>query len=182
MITLFCIAFMILCVLIAIPVNAYEGEPIQTNKQIALHKAADDLRAVGYSEDSEVIRALSDAWWREQEALDIIARVVQGEAGACPWMHQLAVAAVVVNRINSPLFPDNAYDVVAQPRQYITAYLTGFEQTSRQCYEAACKAMNGESGVPTDIIWQAEFPQGKEIWWVSEVDTGWFQSTTYFCR
>jgi hypothetical protein len=108
--------------------------------------------------------------------------VVQGEAGACPWLHQVAVAAVVVNRIHSPLFPDTAREVVAQPYQYTTLYLYGFEKTSRQCYEAAKKALDGESGVPEDVIWQAEFRQGKEVWWQSDVDTGWWRSTTYFCR
>ena len=66
--------------------------------------------------------------------------------------------------------------------QYTTAYLSGFEKTSRQCYEAAKKALGGESGVPEDVIWQAEFVQGKEVWWTSYVDTGWYSSTTYFCR
>lgn len=24
--------------------------------------------------------------------------------------------------------------------------------------------------------------QWKSVWWISEVDTGWYRSTTYFCR
>ena len=140
------------------------------------------LRAAGLTDDDPAIVALGEAWWAEQESLDIVARVVQGEAGACPWMHQVAVAAVVVNRVASPYFPDTVREVVASPGQYTTLYLSGFEQTTRQCYEAAKKALDGESGVPEDVIWQAEFVQGTEIWWISKVDTGWFASTTYFCR
>ena len=167
-------------VLLLVPAEAYEGEPIRTARQEELHRQAEEMRAAGISEDQ--IAPLSEEWWAEQEALDIVARVVQGEAGACPWLHQVAVAAVVVNRIHSPLFPDTAREVVAQPYQYTTLYLYGFEKTSRQCYEAAKKALDGESGVPEDIIWQAEFRQGKEVWWQSDVDTGWWRSTTYFCR
>jgi hypothetical protein len=89
---------------------------------------------------------------------------------------------VVVNRVASPYFPETVRQVVSAPGQYTTLYLTGFEQTTRQCYEAAKKALDGESGVPEDVIWQAEFVQGKEVWWRSDVDTGWFRSTTYFCR
>jgi len=168
--------------LLVMPAAAYDGEPVTTARQDALHAQADALRVLGYADDSPEILELSDAWWTEQETLDIVARVVMGEAGGCPWMHQIAVAAVVVNRINTDLFPNTAREVVAQPGQYTKIYLRGFDQTSRQCYEAAKKALDGESGVPEDVIWQAEFRQGKEVWWISEVDTGWYRSTTYFCR
>lgn len=182
-------AFIILAVLVLFmlmlmltPAEAYEGEPVRTARQETLHEAADSLRVAGLAEDDSAIRALSAEWWVEQERLDIVARVVMGEAGNCPWMHQVAVAAVVVNRVNSPYFPDTVREVVAAPGQYTTLYLTGFDQTSRQCYEAAKKALDGESGVPEDVIWQAEFRQGTEVWWISNVNTGWYASTTYFCR
>ena len=181
-VAILCMIFIALCVLMATPVGAYDGSRITTARQDALHEAADMLRAAGLTDDDPAIVALSEAWWAEQESLDIVARVVQGEAGACPWMHQVAVAAVVVNRVASPYFPDTVREVVASPGQYTTLYLSGFEQTTRQCYEAAKKALDGESGVPEDVIWQAEFVQGTEIWWISKVDTGWFASTTYFCR
>lgn len=177
------IIVLLLIVMLSTPAAAYDGEPIRTERQDYLHEVADMFRARGYAEDSDIILALQGLWAEEQDALDIVARVVQGEAGGCPWMHQIAVAAVVVNRINSPLFPNTAREVVAQPMQYTTLYLRGFDKTSRQCYEAAKKALDGESGVPEDVIFQSEYPNlGKEIWWVSEVDTGWYKSTTYFSR
>lgn len=171
-----------LVVMMATNARAYEGARITTKRQDALHEAAEILRAAGLGEDDPAIRALSAEWWAEQEALDIVARVVQGEAGNCPWAHKVAVAAVVVNRVHSPYFPDTVREVVAAPAQYTTLYLSGFDQTSRECYEAAKLALDGESGVPEDVIWQAEFVQGTSIWWISEVDTGWFHSVTYFCR
>ena len=176
-----CMLLILIIWLLLAPADAAACD-VRTERQEQLHIDANNLRAIGYKDDSEEIKALQAAWWAEQEALDIVARVVQGEAGACPWMHQLAVAQVVVNRINSPLFPNTAREVVAAPMQYTTLYLTGFEQTSEQCYQAAKRALDGTSGVPTDIIWQAEFVQGREIWWASHVDTGWYSSTTYFCR
>lgn len=179
---LICILLIVLCILLATPAHAYDGDRITTARQAALHEAADILRGCGYAEDSDVIRALGAEWSKEQEALDIIARVVQGEAGACPVEHQIAVAAVVVNRINSDLFPGTAREVVAQPGQYTTLYLRGFDRTSRACYEAAKIALDGTDEVPDDVIWQAQFPQGAEVWWASYVDTGWWRSTTYFCR
>jgi hypothetical protein len=176
------VLFVAVCIILVTPVGAYDGGRITTARQDALHEAADLLRAAGLPDSDPAIMVLSAEWWAEQEALDIVARVVQGEAGACPWMHQVAVAAVVVNRVKSPYFPDTVRDVVAAPGQYTTLYLSGFDKTSRQCYEAAKKALDGDSGVPEDVIWQAEFVQGTEVWWRSEVDTGWYQSVTYFCR
>ena len=177
-----CIGVLLLLMLVILLTPADAAYSVTTQRQEDLHTDAENLRALGYKDDSDEITALQAAWWAEQEALDIVARVVQGEAGGCPWMHQLAVAQVVVNRINSPIFPNTAREVVAAPMQYTPLYLTGFDQTSQQCYEAAKRALDGTSGVPTDIIWQAEFVQGREIWWVSHVDTGWYSSTTYFCR
>lgn len=181
-ITIVCIIFIILCVLMASPAAAYDGSRITTARQDALHAAADLLRAAGLPDDDPAIRALSSEWWKEQEALDIVARVVMGEAGGCPWEHQVAVAAVVVNRVHSPYFPDTVREVVSSPGQYTSLYLSGFDKTSRQCYEAAKIALDGTDDVPDDVIWQAEFPQGTEVWWRSEVDTGWWHSVTYFCR
>ena len=183
-IAIICIFLILIFAIVATscPAHADYDAPIRTARQDALHEAADLLRAAGYAEDSAIIRELQAAWLAEQEALDIIARVVMGEAGGCPWEHQVAVAAVVVNRVNSPLFPATVREVVAQPGQYSKIYLSGFDRTSRACYEAAKVALDGEDSVPDDVIWQANFPQGREAWWVSYVDTGWFSSTTWFCR
>lgn len=182
LVALMALVLIVFCIIAATPAHAYDGGRITTARQDALHEAADILRSCGYADDSEVIQALGAEWTREQEALDIIARVVQGEAGACPVDHQIAVAAVVVNRINSELFPGTAREVVAQPGQYTTLYLSGFDRTSRACYEAAKIALDGTDDVPDDVIWQAQFPQGTEVWWRSEVDTGWWHSVTYFCQ
>lgn len=157
-----------------------DAAPIRTARQDALHEAADTLRAAGYTDTDPEIAVLSRAWWAEQEALDIVARTVYGEAGGCPMEHKIAVAAVVVNRVNDPRFPSTVREVISAPSQYTTAYLGGFDRTPRECYEAAKIALDGESGVPEDVVWQANFPQGTEAWWVSYIDTGWYRSTTYF--
>lgn len=171
-------------ILLVTPARAYEGEPVRTAKQAMLHNAADMLRWEGYSDDSPEIRALSAAWWTEQEALDIIAKTVAHEADPrwCEWEHSLAVAVVILNRVASPYFPNSVKDVVAAPGQYLEAYTRNFSETPRLCYEVAKAAMDGDHSIPEDCYWQAQFPQGREIWKVFELDTGYFQSTTYICR
>ena len=178
------VLFVALFVILVTPVNAYEGTRITTAKQDALHEAADLLRAAGFSDDDPAIKALSDAWWRDQEALDIIAKVVAHEADPqwCEWEHSVAVAVVVLNRVASPYFPNTVKEVVAAPGQYLPAYTYGFENTSRLAYEAAKAAMDGEHDVPADCYWQDTHIQGTSIWKAFVCDTGWFKSTTYICR
>lgn len=184
--------------LLATPVLATDLEPIWTNNQIAYHEIANYARSLGYTEDSEIIKTLQKLWWDEQQKLDIIAKVIKNEAGACPWLHRIAVGQVVLNRTRHPNFPDTVFDVVNQSSrwtdangnvrvvyQYSPSYCYGFEGIDRQFYEDAKFVLDDNATdiyVPSDIIWQAEFPQGKETWWKSEVDTGWYRSTTYFCR
>ena len=182
-----CMAVIVIAVilLLVIPTHgaAYEGEPVRTARQEMLHVAADILRSYGYAKDSEAIRALKDAWSAEQEALDIIAKVIQNEADPqwCAWEHSIAVGAVVCNRVRSEHFPDTVREVVAAPGQYLPAYTYGFDKTPRLAYLAAKAAIDGTHEVPADAYWQDNHVQGKRIWKAFSVDTGYFQSTTYIC-
>lgn len=160
----------------------YEDNRIWTNKMIALHDAANTLRKAGYSDDSEVIRALSEAWWSEYHDFCIVAKVIEGEAGGCEWDQMVYVGAVIINRVNSPLFPNTVEDVVAAPGQYSTLYLQNFETIQPRVWKAAKAAMDGDHDAPWDLYWQAEFPQGKEIWKIFRYESHYYSSTTYFCR
>ena len=170
-------------VLLLVPAEAYEGEPVRTARQETLHEAADILRSYGYAEDSDAIMALGDAWRQEQEALDIIAKVIENEAPPqwCEWAHSVSVGAVVVNRKNSPYFPDTVKEVVEAPGQYLPAYTRNFDGTSRLAYLAAKAALDGDHDVPEDAYWQDNKVQGRRIWKAFTVDTGYFRSTTYIC-
>jgi hypothetical protein len=84
--------------------------------------------------------------------------------------------------VASEYFPDTVKEVVSAPGQYLPAYCYGFEKVPRQCYEAAKAALDGDHNVPADAYWQAEFPQGREVWKIYRVDTGWYASTTFICR
>ena len=174
----------IVIIFAAIPTMAYEGERITTAKQDALHEAAERLRAAGYAEDTPVIRALAEAWWAEQENLDIIAKVIANEADPryCEWEHSVAVGVVVLNRVKSPYFPNTVKEVVNAPGQYLEAYTRDFAETPRIAYEAAKAAIDGDHSVPEDCYWQDNHVQGVSIWKAFTVDTGWFQSVTYICR
>lgn len=114
--------------------------------------------------------------------LSILANVIAGEAPYCPQEHQIAVAAVVLNRVSDDRFPDTVAGVVGQEGQYSAEYLEPRDEWPEGCLEAARMTLAGEHDVPPDVIYQANFEQGTETWWISEVNTGWWRSTTYFCR
>lgn len=52
------------------------------------------------------------------EDLDLLARLVTAEAGGEPMEAQVGVAAVVINRVQSNLFPDTIRDVIYAPNQF----------------------------------------------------------------
>lgn len=54
----------------------------------------------------------------DPETVDLLGRVIRNESGNQPLAGQVAVGNVLLNRVSSPLFPDNLYDVVHQPGQF----------------------------------------------------------------
>ena len=185
--TMYIILTALICLglIVALAGLAHADEaPVRTARQDTLHDAADILRAVGYAEDSAVIREIQRQWLQEQEDLNIIAKVIQHEADPawCEWEHSVAVGAVVCNRVASPYFPDSVREVVAAPGQYLASYTYGFSGVSRLAYLAAKAALDGDHDVPSDCYWQDNKKQGVSVWRAFELDTGWFRSTTYICR
>jgi len=79
-----------------------------------------------------------------QSEMDMMARIIHGEARGEPYEGQVAVGAVVMNRIRSPLFPDNIRGVVFQPGAF-TAVDDGqyWLTPNKTAYLAALDAVRG---------------------------------------
>lgn len=54
----------------------------------------------------------------DAEAVDLLGRVIRNESGNQSMQGQIAVGNVLLNRVESPIFPDTLYDVVYQPGQF----------------------------------------------------------------
>ncbi|MGI6667210.1 MAG: cell wall hydrolase [Bacillota bacterium] len=79
-----------------------------------------------------------------QAELDLLARVVHGEAASESFEGKVAVAAVVLNRVDSPIFPDTIAGVVYEPWQFSCVGGWLFNSTpSADSYNAARAALNG---------------------------------------
>lgn len=79
-----------------------------------------------------------------RKEMDILARVIYSEARGESYRAQVAVGAVVMNRIESPLFPNHIKNVVFQPGAF-TAVDDGqyWLTPNRTAYKAALDAVRG---------------------------------------
>lgn len=87
--------------------------------------------------------ALSVALYQESE-LSLLARLVNGEARGEPYIGQVAVAAVVLNRVKSPAFPNTISGVIFQAGAFDAVWDGQFDLTpTANAARAARDAMNG---------------------------------------
>ena len=78
--------------------------------------------------------------------LDLLARLVNGEARGEPYKGQVAVAAVVMNRVKSSEFPDTISGVIYQKGQFscvTDGQINKAIDKDSTVYKAAREALNG---------------------------------------
>lgn len=97
---------------------------------------------------------------------DMLAQVVYGEARGEIYDGQVAVAAVVLNRLEDDAFPDTLYGVVFQKNAF-TCVNDGqyYLSPNRTAYEAALEAMQGND--PTNgclYYWNPATATSRWIW------------------
>ncbi|WP_328515433.1 cell wall hydrolase [Halobacillus yeomjeoni] len=123
------VGLMFLCAL------AFTG-PVQAEEGLNTHevKQGDTLYKIGmkYGVSVQQIQAMNDMYgtmiYPGQELIlpvtleeweeDLLARLVEAEAKGESYAGKVAVATVVLNRVESPLFPDSLYGVIYQSRQF----------------------------------------------------------------
>ncbi len=85
--------------------------------------------------------------WRDTFSpsdLDLLARVVRAEAQGEPYDGQVAVAAVVLNRVRHPEFPNTIPGVVYEPRAFtVVANGQVNKPADETALQAAHAALNG---------------------------------------
>ena len=76
--------------------------------------------------------------------LNLLARLISAEARGEPYEGQVAVGAVVLNRVEHPSFPNSISGVIYQPDAFTCLYDGQFnEPVAESAYRAARDAMNG---------------------------------------
>lgn len=113
-----------------------------------------------------MLRAEGDAQGRGGQ-VDLLARVVAAEAEGEPYQGQLAVAAVILNRVESGQFPSSLSGVVFQPHAFesVTNGLIWRRSPSQQAISAARDALNGVDPTYGCIFfWNPSKPVSGWIW------------------
>ncbi len=118
-------------------------------------KISQQAAQMGFSDLSSITFAAGD--------IDLLAAIIECEAGGEPYVGQVAVGNVVMNRVKSPLFPNTVLEVIYQNRQfspvgsgrYAVVLARGANES---CYNAARDAMAGSAPVGNCLFFRTPIP------------------------
>lgn len=143
---------------------AYQAEiEAQEANLTALKKQLAEEQAMSRRAAQMAWRDVSELVYEESD-LELLACLIYCEAGNQPYEGQVAVGAVVVNRMRSAAYPNTMVGVIYQNRQFspvasgrLAARLaTGANETCRQ---AARDAMNGSTPVGNCLYFRTVIPE-----------------------
>ena len=151
------------------------------SNQIADAEAVADAYAAQAAKEEENISALkkklaeeiamsklaAQSSWRDISEVEfaegdryLLASLIYCEAGNQPYAGQLAVGAVVINRVLSSVYPNTVVGVIYQNRQFspasdghLAVALANGSATAA-CYKAADEAMSGQTNVGTCVYFR----------------------------
>ena len=98
----------------------------------------------------------------------LLAALIYCEAGNQSYEGQVAVGAVVMNRVYSSLFPNTISEVIYQSGQFTPAYSGALDSALANgvpstCYDAAAAAISGENPVGDALYFNAGSGTGIQI-------------------
>ena len=168
----------------AVSIQELEEERAQCRRNMDVaHEMAENARYLGFPEDSTIIKEAQRIWWANHDRrkaalseieelqrpsyseadLDLLSRLVYAEAG-CTWIPdwvQQAVASVVINRVNSPVYPGTIRAVIYQPGQYDPAWSGSIERPADARTIENCRyVLENGSTLPANVTGQAGFISG----------------------
>lgn len=124
-----------------------------------------------YEEELAKSRLAAKSQWRdiseitfEEGDRKLLANIIYCEAGAEPYVGQVAVGAVVINRVLSSCYPDTVVGVVYQNKQFSPvasgrlALALANDKATASCYQAADEAMSGVTNVGQCVYFRTPIP------------------------
>ncbi len=125
-------------------VDGYYGS--QTTAAVKYFQRKNGLTADGVA-GTATLAALgisSSAGGSQSNNVALLAKVISAEARGEPYTGQVAVGAVILNRVNHPSFPNSVAGVVYQPGAFTCMVDGQIDQpVADSCYQAARDAING---------------------------------------
>ncbi len=134
-------------------IRAYEAQIKEKEKDIkALKKKIEEEKALAAAAANAAWRDISEVTFAEGDRY-LLANLIYCEAGGEPYEGQVAVGAVVINRLLSSKFPNTITGVIYQKNQFSPVksgrYALALSQNraTEKCYRAADEAMSGITNV-----------------------------------
>ncbi len=145
-------------------VNALEAQLEEQKKNIAaLQKQLAEEMAKSRQAAQSSWRDISQVTFTEDDRY-LLANLIYCEAGGEPYEGQVAVGAVVINRVLSSVFPNTLSGVVYQSRQFEPvstgrlALALAENRATPSCYRAADEAMSGVTNVGNCVFFRTPIP------------------------
>ncbi len=122
-----------------------------------------------YEEELAKSRLASQSKWRdisevtfEEGDRKLMANIIYCEAGGEPYEGQVAVGAVVINRVLSAVYPNTVVGVIYQNRQFSPVasgrLALANDKATESCYRAADEAMSGVTNVGQCVYFRTPIP------------------------
>jgi len=148
-------------------INKYSGQIADAEAQAAAYEEQikKEEENIAYlkkklAEEIALSKLAAQSKWRDISEVDfaegdryLLANLIYCEAGGEPYAGQLAVGAVVINRVLSSVYPDSVTGVIYQNRQFSPvasgrlALALAENKATPACYKAADEAMSGQTNV-----------------------------------
>lgn len=145
-------------------VKAYEDElkKQEENLEVLKKKLAEEI-ALSQAAAKGVWRDISEVVFEPNDRY-LLANLIYCEAGGEPYEGQVAVGAVVMNRVLSGQFPNTVAGVIYQKNQFSPvksgrlALALTVNKATEKCYRAADEAMAGVTNVGNCLFFRTPIP------------------------
>ena len=141
-------------------IEAYENQIAEKEKDMEyLKKLLEEERAKSRLAKNSTWRDISEVSFAEGDRT-LLANLIYCEAGGESYEGQVAVGAVVMNRVLSSVFPDTVSGVIYAPKQFSPAgsgrlaLALAQNRATDSCYRAADEAMSGYSNVGSCVYFR----------------------------
>lgn len=113
-----------------------------------------------------------------EEDFYILSHIINAEAGGCSREIQMMVGSVVLNRVKSKYYPNDIKSVVFQKGQYSPTWNGSYyKEPTALVLEVTKELLENGSILPENVVFQANFKQGKGVY--KQFETRW--GIMYFC-
>lgn len=141
-------------------ISSTEAEMLEYEKQLQEQKNSIEQLQKELAEERRLSQLAAQSAWRDISGISfadgdryLLANLIYCEAGNQPYEGQVAVGAVVINRVRSAVFPDTVVGVIYQNKQFSPvasgrlALALAEGHATNACYRAADEAMAGATTV-----------------------------------